>query len=260
MADSRTVFGCALLGGLLAAGLLGPWLSAHPPDAQTAGALLPPTAAHPLGTDELGRDLLGRELHGIVVDLAISAASVPAGAALGLALALLGSLTGAAEAAVQRLFDLALAFPTLVLALLVTMVTGPGIVAVAVAIALVNAPVFGRLAHTTLRQQRDREYAVAARLLGVGPLRVVWRHLLPNAIDPMIVQAALSAASAVFLEGSLSFIGLGVALPEASLGNLLGESLPFLTAAPLYAIAPMVAITALVMGCNLVADGLGRSR
>jgi peptide/nickel transport system permease protein len=255
----RGALGCALVGGILVAGLLAPWLGASPPDAQTSAALLPPSAVHPLGTDELGRDLLSRELHGIAVDLAIAAASVPVAGAAGVALAVLGSLARPLETLVQRLFDLAFAFPTLVLALLVAMVTGPGIPAILLAVVLVNVPVFGRLAFATLRQQRHREYAVAARLLGAGPLRVLCRHVLPNAIDPLIVQAALSLSGAVFLEGGLSFVGLGVALPEPSLGNLLGESLPFLVGAPLFALAPMTAVTALVLGFNLVADGLGQS-
>jgi peptide/nickel transport system permease protein len=257
--STRGALGCGLVGGMLVAGLLAPWLSAYPPDAQSSVALLPPNAVHPLGTDDLGRDLLSRELHGIGIDVAIAAGSVPVAGAIGVALAVLGSLARPLETVVQRLFDLAFAFPTLVLALLVTMVAGPGVVAILVAVVLINVPVFGRLALATLRQQRHREYAVAARALGAGPLRVLCRHVLPNAIDPLIVQAALSLSAAVFVEGGLSFVGLGVALPEPSLGNLLGESLPFLIDAPLFAVAPMAAVTALVLGFNLVADGLGQS-
>lgn len=250
--------GAVVLLVIVLLGALAPVLTQYGPDAQSAHALAAPSAAHLLGTDEFGRDLFSRVLHGILIDLWIGLLSVPAAGVLGVTLGLLTSLWRPAEIALQRLFDVIFAFPSLILALLVVIVTGQGLITVVVTVIISGVPVFGRLTRSELLRLRPREYVTAARVLGASRLRVLFRHLLPNMLPVLIVQAALAFAAAIFLEGGMSLVGIGVQLPEPSLGNLIGGSIPFLSKRPLYGIAPMVMVTALVVSFNAIADGLNR--
>jgi peptide/nickel transport system permease protein len=134
----------------------------------------------------------------------------------------------------------------------------PGLTAVMVTIATVNVPLFGRLTRTSVLSLRRSDFVVAAEVVGVPPHRVLLRHVLPNGVDPLIVQLALSLSMAVFIEGGMSFIGLGVLLPQPSLGNMLQASVNYLNSNPYYALGPMLVVILLVLGCQLVADGLTR--
>lgn len=251
--------GLALVGLVVLAGLAAPLLAGHPPTAQGSGALLAPGApAHPLGTDDLGRDLLSRLLYGIRTDLEVIALAVPLGAVLGCAFALLAAVHRVLDTVVQRLFDLVLAFPGLILALAVTAVLGPGRLPVVVVIALAEIPVFGRQLRAGLLVQREREYAVAARVGGTGRVRLLLRHLLPNCADPLLVQLAVSLTVAVFIEGAMSFLGVGVRPPEPSLGALLSQALPYLARAPHLAAGPLLVVTLLVLGLSLLSEALNR--
>jgi peptide/nickel transport system permease protein len=127
-----------------------------------------------------------------------------------------------------------------------------------VTVVLVNVPLFGRLTRSAVRAQRSRDYVVAAEVIGARPGRVLLRHILPNALDALIVQAALSLSMAVFIEGAMSFVGIGIRPPSPSLGALLRSSTNFLSQNPWYALGPIVVVTALVLGFNLIADGLNR--
>lgn len=255
----RGIIGLALVGLVLAAGLAAPLLTSYDPNFQTADALLSPGAAgHPWGTDELGRDLFSRLLYGIRADLLVVLAGVPIAALAGCSLALLATAHRAADVAVQRLFDLILSFPGLILGLTVTAVMGVGRGTVIVVIALVETPGFGRLLRGAILVHRDREYAVAARVGGAGPLRLLTRHVLPNAADPVVVHVALAMSVGVILEGGMSFIGIGIRPPEAALGATLAASRPYLEDHPAYALGPLVVITALVVGLNLIAEALNR--
>lgn len=253
----RGLTGLALVTLVALAGLLAPVLSGDP-TAQSAEALAGPSAAHPFGTDDLGRDLLSRVLHGIGTDLLISLTAVPVGALLGCSLAVLAASSRWADLAVQRVFDLVLAFPGLILALAVTAVLGPGRWPVVIVIALAEVPGFGRQLRAGILVQREREYAVAARVGGASRLRVLLRHVLPNAVDPLIVQSAIALSLAVFIEGAMSFLGVGVRPPEPSLGGILSQSMAYLATHPTFAAAPLVAVTALVLGFSLIAEALNR--
>jgi peptide/nickel transport system permease protein len=252
----RGIVGAALVGAVVLAGLLAPVLTSVDPTAQSALALAAPSGDHPFGTDDLGRDLFSRVLYGIRTDLLISLTAVPVGAALGCALALLSALSRWADIAVQRVFDLLLAFPGLILALAVTAVLGPGRWPVIIVIALAEIPGFGRQLRAGILVQREREYALAARVGGASRLRVLLRHVLPNAVDPLIVQGAIALSLAVFIEGAMSFLGVGVRPPEPSLGGILSQSMAYLATHPAFAAAPLVAVTALVLGLTLIAEAL----
>lgn len=254
----EAIAGLVLVGGIFLLGLLAPWIAPHSPYEQGAGSFQGPSAEHWIGTDEYGRDLLSRVLYGIRQNVLVGAVAVPLGAVAGILLGVLGTVAGWLDTVVQRVFDVSLAFTGLVMGVTVAAVIGPGLPAVLVTVALVNVPLFGRLARNAVRSQLARDYATAARVVGVPPVRLLLRHVLPNSIDPLVVQAALSLSLAVFIEGAMSFIGIGVRLPEPSLGSLLRTSTTFLGQAPLYAVAPMVVITALVLGFNLLGDGLNK--
>ncbi|MFG3056876.1 ABC transporter permease [Kitasatospora sp. NPDC048239] len=254
----RGLTGLALVGVIALAGLFAPLLTDLDPNAQSALALAGPSADHPFGTDDLGRDLFSRVLHGIGTDLAITLSAVPVGALLGCSLALLAASSRWADVAVQRGFDLLLAFPGIILALAVTAVLGPGRWPVLIVIALAEIPGFGRQLRAGILVQREREYALAARVGGASRLRVLLRHVVPNSADPLIVQSAVALSIGVFIEGAMSFLGLGVRPPEPTLGSILSQSVAYLDTHPAFAAAPLAATTALVLGFTLIAEALNR--
>lgn len=255
----RGLTGLALVGVIALAGLLAPLLASHDPTAQSDDALLGPGAAgHLLGTDDVGRDLLSRVLYGIRTDLSIILIAVPVAALAGTLLALASTLSRAADVVVQRLFDLVLAFPGLILALAITAIMGPGYWPVIIVIALAEAPGFGRVLRAGILVQREREYAIAARAGGSSATRVLFRHVLPNAVDPVVVQLAVSLPIAVFIEGAMSFLGVGVRPPDPTLGSVLSQAMPYLSDHPHLAAAPLIAVTGLVLGFTLVAESLNR--
>ncbi|MEU9047945.1 MULTISPECIES: ABC transporter permease [unclassified Kitasatospora] len=254
----RGLTGLALVGVVALGGLLAPLLTRTDPNAQSALALAGPTADHPFGTDDLGRDLFSRVLHGIGTDLALIVTAVPVGALLGCSAALLAATSRWADLAVQRSFDLLLAFPGLILALAVTAVLGPGRWPVVIVVALAEIPGFGRQLRAGILVQREREYALAARVGGASRARVLLRHVVPNAVDPLIVQTAVALSLGVFIEGAMSFLGLGVRPPEPTLGSILSRSVAYLATDPTFAAAPLAATTALVLGFTLIAEALNR--
>jgi peptide/nickel transport system permease protein len=254
----EAIAGLAVVAVIFAAGLLAPLIAPHSPYAQTVDTFASPSGAHWLGTDEYGRDLFSRVLYGIRQDVLVGVLAVPAGAVAGTVLGLIGTVRGWLDTVIQRVFDVTLAFTSLVMGVTVAAVIGPGRPAVLLTVGLVNVPLFGRLTRNAVRGLQTRDYVTAARITGVRPLRLLFRHILPNALDALIVQAALSLSLAVFIEGAMSFVGIGVRPPDPSLGSLLRTSITFLDRAPTYALAPMVVVTALVLAFNLVGDGLNK--
>lgn len=255
----ETAAGLTIAVALLALGVLAPWIAPHGVDAQSSDGFAGVSASHLLGTDEFGRDVFTRVLYGIRQDVIVAGLAVPMGAVLGTALGLLCGLHRVVDVVVERVFDVMLAFTALVLGVAVSATAiGPGTTSILVTVVLVNVPLFGRLTRSAVQAQRARDYVVAAEVVGAGRVRVLLRHILPNALDALIVQAALSLSMAVFIEGAMSFVGIGVRPPSPSLGSLLRTSVNFLDQNPWYALGPIVVVTALVLSFNLVADGLNR--
>lgn len=255
----ETATGLAIVGLLFALGVLAPWIAPHGVDAQSSDSFAGASTSHLLGTDEFGRDVFTRVLYGIRQDVIVAGLAVPIGAVLGTALGLLCGLHRIVDAIVERVFDVMLAFTALVLGVAVSATAiGPGMTSIVVTVVLVNVPLFGRLTRSAVQAQRSREYVVAAEVVGAGRARVLLRHILPNALDALIVQAALSLSMAVFIEGAMSFVGIGIRPPSPSLGSLLRTSVNFLDQNPWYALGPIIVVTALVLGFNLIADGLNR--
>jgi peptide/nickel transport system permease protein len=255
----RGITGLSFLAVLVALALLAPLLFPGGYDQQSANAFAGPSMSHLFGTDELGRDLLVRALYGLRTDLSIIAVAVPISMILGTALGLVGALSRTASAVIQRLLDIILGFPGVVLGICVVMIIGPGWLALVTAIAIGGLPVFGRQARAALLEQNTREYVTAARALGVDKKTVLVRHILPNAIDPILVNGALFVVAAIFIEAGLSIIGLGIQPPEPSLGSLLNVGMRFIESAPMYILGPTLVLILLSMAFSLLSDALNDS-
>jgi peptide/nickel transport system permease protein len=250
--------GVAILLVMIAVGILAPVLAPFDPIAQTIGdELQPPSVTHPLGTDELGRDLLSRIIHGTRISLIVGIVAVGLGAAVGISSGLAaGYVGGWIETLTFRVWDTLMAFPGVLLAIAVSAILGPGLFNVAIAVAIISMPSYARLARGGMLAEREKDYVMAAHTLGQRPARIVFRHILPNTIPPILTQVALGMAGAVFLEAGLSFLGLGARPPAPSWGSMLADSRNYLRIAPWYGIAPGVAISIFLLGLNMLADGL----
>lgn len=255
----RGVIGLAILAVLLLTAVFAPVIFPHGYDQQTADSLRGISGSHPLGTDELGRDLLVRTVYGLRTDFSIIVVAVPLSMIAGTALGLVGALSRVAGAVVQRILDIILGFPGVVLGVCVVLIMGPGWPALVVAIAIGGLPYFGRQARAALLEQMEREYVVAARTLGIGKGAVLWRHILPNAVDPILVGGAIFVVVAVFIEAGLSIIGLGIQPPTPSLGSLLNVGIRFIEQSPMYILGPTVVLILLSMSFSLLADALNET-
>ncbi|GAA2795759.1 ABC transporter permease [Saccharopolyspora taberi] len=257
----RGLAGLTIVGLVFAAGLAAPLLTRYAPGEQLQGAnLLAASSAHWFGTDELNRDVFSRVLHGIRVDLLISVVAVPFGAVAGGVVGVLSTVHRTFDVVLQRAIDVLLAFPNLILAIGLTAVLGPGLTTIGIVVVAVEIPVFARLLRTEVLRVRESQFVEAAEVIGAGRARILRAHVLPNSLEPLIVQFALSMSVAVFLEGAMSFLGLGVRPPEPSLGSILNTSLNYLDANPMFAVGPLVVIALLVLGFQLIAQQAGAAR
>jgi ABC-type dipeptide/oligopeptide/nickel transport system permease subunit len=250
--------GLGLLGVLLGLSLAAPLLtSADPERQQLARALQPVSREHPLGTDHLGRDMLARVLYGGRLSLLIGFLAVGIGLAVGVPLgALSGFQGGTTDLVIQRVADVLLSFPGFLLALSLVSVLGVGLQNVVIAVGVGAVPSFIRLVRASVLSIRAQTYVEAAEALGQRRLLIVFRHVLPNAMAPVIVQATLSLGSAILVAAGLGFLGLGVQPPTAEWGAMLGEGRQYIFRAPALTTFPGLAIFLAVLGFNLFGDGL----
>ncbi|TJZ79492.1 ABC transporter permease [Rhodococcus oryzae] len=261
LTHGQGLLGLLLVVAVAAAGLLAHWIAPFGPNEQIAGAnLLGPGAEHWFGTDQVNRDVYSRVLHGIRINLEIIVIAVPIGALVGALLGLASSLHPVTDVIAQRAFDVVLAFPALILAIALAAIVGPGAVTVIVVIVVVEIPIFGRMTRTQVLRIRELPYVESAEVIGAGRWWVLRTHVLPNALEPLAVQLALSMSVAVFVESAMSFVGIGVRPPEPSLGSIIADSVPNLDANPAFAIGPLVVVAALVLGFLLIAQALGSAR
>jgi len=238
--------------------LLAPVLAPFEPlRGRLAERLQPPSAAHWLGTDELGRDLLTRILYGARISLQIQVAAVGLALVVGTLLGLVAGYRGrAADQLIMRLLDILMAFPGIFLALAVIAALGTGLVNVILATALFLVPQFARVVRASILTLREREFVEAARALGEGDLAIVFRYLLPNSLAPIIVQTSLRMATVLLTASGLSFLGLGVQPPSPEWGAMLSNARSYMITAPHVATMPGLAIMLVVLGFNLLGDGL----
>lgn len=211
-----------------------------------------------LGTDDQGRDMLSAILYGLRISLLVGVTSTVIALAIGLTLGLLaGYVGGRTEALIMRLADIQLAFPPILVALILLALTGRGVDKIIIALVTVQWAYYARTTRSTALVERKKEYIEAARLLGLSPLRIMFRHLLPNCLPPLIVIAALQVASAISLEATLSFLGLGLPVTEPSLGLLIANGFQYIMSGKYWiSFYPGVALLLTVVAINLVADQL----
>jgi peptide/nickel transport system permease protein len=250
--------GAALVGAQAAAALLAPLIAPYAPTAQDVLARLRgPTASHWLGTDNFGRDTLSRILFGYQTLFAVCAGAVLVALLLGGGLGVLAAWRGLwFDRIAMRLMDILFAFPLILLAIGIVAVLGPGVTATATAIAIVYLPIFARTLRAPALQLRHSDFIAAARATGASDLRILTRHLLPNLAPIILVQSSLSLSTAILVEASLSFLGLGTPPPAPSLGRMLAESRNFLLLSPWAAIFSGAAILLASLGFNLLGDAL----
>lgn len=253
------VTGLVLVVGVVMAALLAPLLAPYDPVKADFGAILQaPSSKYPLGTDEIGRDVLSRLLFGARASLQAGMLAVLIAVAIGVPIGLFSGYRGGwlDELIIMRLTDAMMAFPVIVLALAMTAAMGASLATAMVAIGIVYAPVFVRLARAHALSLRDIEFVEAARALGNHEQVVIVRHLLPNTVSSVLVQASLSVAAAILVETTLSFLGLGVQPPTPSWGSMLRIGTGYLADAPWTSFWPGLAIFVTVLGINLLGDGL----
>ena len=259
----KPVAGLAIIGALALAALLAPVLAAEHPDVHGIwkvsphASRLPPSREHLLGTDQLGRDEFSRMLYGARMSLVIGFAAVSLAIVVGTLLgALAGFLGGPVDNLVMRVMDVMLAFPSILLALAIVAMIGPGLLNVMVAVGIVSIPTYARIARASILAESGKDYVEASRALGTGRARVLFRHLLPNSLSPLIVAGSLGIGTAILEAAALGFLGLGAQPPLAEWGLMLSDNRQKLFSEWWLVVVPGVAIMLTVLGFNLLGDGL----
>jgi peptide/nickel transport system permease protein len=253
----RWGFGLTLL--LLIVALSAPWLAPYDPIAQNLPArLAAPSAAHWMGTDELGRDILSRIIYGTRVSMLVSVSVVFGAGIIGLAI---GSVAGYFGGWFDRLVNIVLinaflSFPGILLAIAFAAFLGPGLDKVILALVVTGWAGYARLARAQVLQAKEMEYVLAARSLGASHTRILIRHLLPNIVQPLLVQATIAMAGAILAESTLSFLGVGILAPMPSWGAMLNDARGHLFDAPHLVIFPALAVMTAVLAFNLLGDAL----
>lgn len=259
MRESMSIrIGFGIVVALFLLGLAAPVLTAHSPtEIDLTQTLQPPSIGHPLGTDELGRDQLTRILYGARISMVTGLIAVTAAATIGAAIGLVsGYVSGWFDSLVMRAMDAILAFPALLLALLIISVLGPGLTQVLIAFGIGGIPFYARLMRSMALSVREREYVEAARALGASPLRIIVRHVLPNSMAPLIITSTLALGLVIVGLAALGFLGLGAQPPSPEWGAMLSGSQVRFFAAPWLLISPGVMILFAVTGYTLLGDGL----
>ncbi|MGB6430757.1 MAG: ABC transporter permease [Candidatus Acidiferrales bacterium] len=252
-------WGAALALLLVVSAIAAPWIARQNPAAQDLpNRLMSPSAAHWFGTDELGRDIFSRTLYGARVSLTVGISVVIGAGLVGLAI---GCLAGYFGGALDRfvniiLINTFLSFPGVLLAIALAASLGPGLRNVIIALVITGWAGYARLARAQVLKVKELDFIAAARSLGASDARILWRHLLPNTIQPVLIQATIGMASAILAESTLSFLGLGVLAPTPSWGAMLNDARNHLFDAPHMIVFPALGIMAAVLSFNLLGDAL----
>lgn len=219
--------------------------------------LLPPSSEHWMGTDDKGRDIMSRLMYGARISLMVGFVSVFIGAAVGVVLGLISGYYGKwIDTVIMRIIDVLLAFPGILLALAIISALGPSLVNVMIAVGIFSIPTFARIVRGSTLAVKKMEYVDAVRSLGASDIVIIFKHILPNILSPIIVQGTLRIATAILTASGLSFLGLGAQPPTPEWGAMLSNGRDFLFTAPHIALFPGIAISTLVLGFNLFGDGL----
>jgi len=240
-------------------GLLAPIVNPYDPtiDSNLAESRFPPSLDHPFGTDRLGRDIFQRVVHGTRVSLLIGFVVVFVSGIIGTGLGLIAGYFGSFyDTIVMRIMDVLLAFPAILLAIAIVAVRGPGLGNTIIAVAIVGIPAYARVVRSIVLSVRERDFIEAARATGVRNQRIMFFHILPNSLSPIIVQVTLGVGGAILFAAALGFLGLGVQPPIPEWGAMISDGIPFLRQSPYMVFFPGMAIMITVLGFNLLGDGL----
>ncbi|NKM16053.1 ABC transporter permease subunit [Rhizobium laguerreae] len=262
--NKGAVIGLVVFSIVLVVAILAPLFAPHAPNEQNRQVLLAVpfwmeagSASYPLGTDAVGRDILSRLIYGarfsLFIGVVVVTLSVISGVLIGL---VAGFFRGKIDTAIMRLMDIILAFPSLLLALVLVAVLGPGLTNAMIAISLVNQPHFVRLTRASVISEREKEYVIASRVAGAGTFRLMFKTILPNCLGPLIVQATLAFSAAILDAAALGFLGMGAQPPTPEWGTMLAESREFISRAWWVVTFPGLAILITVLAINLMGDGL----
>jgi len=258
VARRLVLVGVVLVSILVLIGVFGRFLAPYRPIAQDlTGVLAAPSWSHWLGTDELGRDVLSRLLYGATISLQVGIAAVLIASIPGVILGTyVGYRRGLIDNVVMRVMDGLMAFPALILALTIVAVLGSNIFNVMLAIAVTSFPHYARLVRGQVLAVREYDYVLAVRSVGARDGRIIFRHIMPNVISPVLVQASLGVGFAIMAEAGLSFLGLGIQPPTPTWGSMIQVGFQYLETAPWLVMAPGTMIFMAVLGFNLLGDGL----
>jgi peptide/nickel transport system permease protein len=244
---------CVVLAGAVTAGVL----TSHDPLTMTVTERMKgPSFRHLMGTDNFGRDIFSRVLHGARLSLEVGAAVMSLTVGVGAFCGLLSGYFSRLDGPIMRLMDAMMAFPAILLGISIMAVLGPKTVNVVIALSVVYAPRTVRIVRASVLAVRQLDYVEAVRAQAAGHMRILFRHILPNCLSPLVVQATFTFAYAVLAEASLSFVGVGAPPPTPSWGNILSEGRIYMQAAPWITLFPGLAIAVTVLGLNLAGDGL----
>jgi peptide/nickel transport system permease protein len=256
--NKLTLVGGALVAAVILAAIFAPVLAPWSPYEQhNVDQLVGPSREYPLGTDDLGRDMLSRVLFGARISIQVAAISVSIGLVVGGLLGLVASYFGGAwDLIIMRIADILFAFPAILLAIAILALLGPSLANVMVAIGIIFVPIFARVVRAAGLVIAREQYVEASRASGASHLRIMLRHILPNAVPVLLVQTTLAISYAILSEAALSFLGLGAQPPAPSWGTMLSTGRGFMTFAPWTGVVPGAAIFLAVLGFNVLGDGL----
>jgi peptide/nickel transport system permease protein len=261
--NKLAIVGMLMIGTVLVVAFIAPWLASQHPDengvftAFPQDNKLPPSIQHLMGTDVIGRDMLSLIIYGARISLLVGVFAVSLAILVGATLgAIAGFAGGTVDNIIMRIMDIMIAFPTILLALVIVVILGPGLFNAMVAVGIVSIPAFARITRASVLGETGKEYVMAARSVGAGARRVLWRHVMPNTLSPIIVAASLGIASAILDAAALGFLGLGAQPPTPEWGLLLSRNRGYMFTSPWMVFFPGLSIMFLVLGFNLLGDGL----
>lgn len=256
--NKAAMAGAIIIGLYLLMMLVAPLVAPYDPfEISLEDKLTPPSMEHWMGTDDKGRDILSRILYGSRLSIGVGFASVLFGAFFGITLGLIAGYYGKwVDTIISRLLDVMLAFPGILLALAIISALGPGLINVTIAVGVFSIPLFARIVRGSTMEVKKLEYIDAIRTLGANDFTIIFKHIFPNVLSPIIVQGSMRLATAILSAAGLSFLGLGAQPPSPEWGAMLSSGRDFLFSAPYMALFPGLMISILVLGFNLFGDGL----
>lgn len=255
--DKRAVVGFFVIVIFLFAAIFGQWVTPYDPSAQKFELLEAPTIGHPLGTDNLGRDLLSRIIFGARISMVVGVSTVTIAGLVGIFLGVIaGYFGGWLDMLIMRLIDVLWAFPNFILAVMLVAIFGLGLINVIVAIALAYVDDFARVIRGMVLSLKEEEYVIAGRAMGASNYRLMFKHIFPNALPPVIVQASVFIAAAILAEAGLTFLGLGVSPLTPSWATILNDARPFFSSAWWMGTFPGLVIMLIVLAVNFVGDAI----